>query len=117
MHLQVIQKTSGTAACGDQRPSLAKSEWGHAVCTEPPVKGRGRMQATYLAFERGSDSIRLMHPTLDSSFSLFGAHDGPHRIMYIESKCHFLVTQKCSWPVKLNSGVFVTLPETNSQSP
>jgi len=32
---------SGTAAYGDQRPSLAKTEWGHAVCAEPPPKGRG----------------------------------------------------------------------------
>ena len=73
------------------------------------------MQATSIALS--SDSIRLMQiSTLDSSFPLFGTDDGTHRIMYIESKCHFPVTQ-CAWPVKLNSGVFVTLPETNSQNP
>ena len=40
---------SGTPACGDDRPSRAKPEWMHVVCTDPPESGR--IQRIYLAWE------------------------------------------------------------------
>ena len=46
---------SETYAYGYNRPSRAKTEREHVVCTDPPPKGWGRIQRVYLAYTRGTD--------------------------------------------------------------
>ena len=46
---------SETYAYGYKRPSRAKTEREHVVCTDPPPNGWGRIQRVYLAYTRGTD--------------------------------------------------------------